>query len=223
LAAGSPPLPCGAIAAAAEHAGHGEGTDAADEHASRGHGSAAAGGSAAADGAELEAQWALAVAATPGLATPEQAAAAGYLKASPQVPGVGTHWIMWPLIDAPFDPARPSMLLFDETPGRSPRLVGFSYWLRSPTAPAGFAGTDDQWHQHFGLCFTADGWMRSERVPTRERCQGLWLNGSDLWMLHAWVVPDLPNRAGRFAGRNDSLCPGDFARVADIVTCDPLR
>ena len=38
------------------------------------------------------------------------------------------------------DPAHPAMLLIDATPGHVVRLAGFSYWVRSRTAPAGFAG-----------------------------------------------------------------------------------
>ena len=45
--------------------------------------------------------------------------------------GVGTHWIKWSLVGRPFDPAAPSMLLFDGMPGRPIRLVGFSYWVES--------------------------------------------------------------------------------------------
>jgi hypothetical protein len=155
------------------------------------------------------------------LATPARAAAAGYVQSSPQAPGVGTHWIDWTAIDVPFDPARPSMLLFDERPGRTPRLVGFSYWTRStPGPPDGYAGPNDGWHQHVGLCFV-DGWLFRESMASRDDCGGDWLNGTDLWMLHAWVVPGLPNPDGRFAGRHEALCPGDNERIADALTCDP--
>lgn len=208
LAAASEPLPCGAVAAAA---GHGHGADEQSESPLD-----------PADQARFDTQWAAAEAAATRLATLDAAAAAGYVQASPQNPGVGTHWIDWTLVDAPFDPARPSMLLFDERPSRTPRLVGFSYWNRSaPSSPDGFAGPNDVWHRHTGLCFV-EGWLFQEGVPSADRCAGDWLNGNDLWMLHAWVVPGLPNPAGRFAGRHDAVCPGDNERVADALTCDPV-
>ena len=69
------------------------------------------------------------------------------------------------------------------------------------------------WHRHAGLCFV-DGWLFQEGVASADRCAGDWLSGTDLWMLHAWVVPDLPNPAGPFAGRHEALCPGSVERVA---------
>ena len=80
--------------------------------------------------------------------------------------GVGVHWVDWTLIDAPFDPARPAMLLFDERAGAT-ELVGFSYWVRTPT-PDGFAGSNDVWHQHTNLCIV-NGWVDREMSATRRR------------------------------------------------------
>jgi hypothetical protein len=193
LALESEPLPCGAVAAWVDHVrGHAHGV-APPERSLTGP-----------DGDAFAGQWAAAVSAAVELATPQQATAAGYAQASSQVPEVGTHWIKWTLVDAPFDPARPSMLLFDQRPDRPARLVGFSYWVRSPTAPEGFAGGNDAWHSHLGLCFV-QGRLYLEGVAARLACPGTWLNGSDLWMLHAWVVPDLPNPEGRFAPANPAL------------------
>jgi hypothetical protein len=193
LARDSEPLPCGAIAEWAAHVrGHAHGL-APPERALSG-----------ADATAFAGQWAAAVDAAASLATPERATAAGYAQASAQVPGVGTHWINWTLVDAPFDPARPSMLLFDETPGRPARLVGFSYWVRSAGEPAGFAGANDAWHSHLGLCFVR-GRLYLEGIPAALACPGTWLNGGDLWMLHAWVVPGLPNPGGRFAATNPAV------------------
>jgi len=93
------------------------------------------------DRATFDEQWAVAAAATHDLDTWEKARAAGYVRAAVQGAGVGVHWVNWKLIDALFDPARPSMLLFDEREGRG-ELVGFSYWVRA-AEPAGFAGGND--------------------------------------------------------------------------------
>jgi hypothetical protein len=203
LARESEPLPCGAIAEWAAHVrGRAHGVAPPERALSRG------------DATAFADQWSAAVDAAARLSTPDRASAAGYAQASSHVPGVGTHWINWTLVDAPFDPARPSMLLFDETPRpsgrgsgthvRPARLVGFSYWVRSAGEPAGFAGANDAWHSHLGLCFVR-GRLYLEGVPAALACPGTWLNGGDLWMLHAWVVPGLPNPDGRFAPTNPAV------------------
>ena len=88
---------------------------------------------------ELDRQWEAAVEAAGRLESAAKANAAGYFIASTTAPGVGVHFVNWELIDKPFDPAAPSMLLFDMS-GADPVLVGFSYWLRSDDVPTGFAG-----------------------------------------------------------------------------------
>jgi hypothetical protein len=169
-----------------------------------------------AESSRLNQQWMKARAAVPGLDTAREAAAAGYTPAAVQVPGIGTHWVNWTLIDAPFDPARPAMLLFDER-GQSPVLVGFSYWLRSVQEPQGFAGDNDVWHEHTNLCIV-NGWIDREQVQSPAACAGDVLAGSDLWMLHAWVVPGWENRWGNFAVHNPALCPKP-AGTPDILRC----
>jgi hypothetical protein len=165
----------------------------------------------------FERQWQEAAAASLKLITPAMARAAGYVPASPFKSGVGSHWIKWSLVGRPFDPAAPGMLLFEGLPRRAVRLVGFSYWVGSETTPEGFAGPNDRWHRHSGLCFDRDGWLVDENVHTRSPCKGYWLNGRNLWMLHAWVVPDFPNRYGVFAPTNPDLCPPPT--VPDIFQC----
>jgi hypothetical protein len=169
----------------------------------------------ASDAATLAEQWAEAVAVVPGLDSPHEALAAGYTRAAVQGAGVGVHWVNWTLIDAPFDPARPSMLLFDERRGAN-ALVGFSYWIRAD-APEGFAGSNDVWHQHTNLCIV-NGWVDREAVSSPAACAGDVLAGSDLWMLHAWVVPDRPNPWGDFATLHPALCPPE-AGTPDIARC----
>ena len=151
-------------------------------------------------------------------ATTDAAAAAGYVQSSLQLPAIGTHWIKWSLVDAPFDPNRPSMLLFDESTLHPTRLAGLSYWVRSETPPEGFTGPNDIWHRHSGLCFE-NGWLARENVPSSGECAGQWLNGSDLWMLHVWVAPDVTNTAGLFAARNTALCPPDRQQLPDVLKC----
>jgi hypothetical protein len=109
------------------------------------------------------------------------------------------------------------MLLFDDSTLRPTRLAGFSYWVRSAEPPEGFTGPNDVWHRHSGLCFE-NGFLMRESVTSAE-CGGQWLNGSDLWMLHAWVAPGVPNTAGLFAARNDALCPPYWQQIADVLKC----
>jgi hypothetical protein len=165
---------------------------------------------------EFDRQWQTAVAAVPALDSAEEAAAAGYTQASFTAPGVGVHWVKWSLIDRPFDAAAPSMLLFDPR-SDPPVLAGFSYWLRADNEPAGFAGPNDTWHQHSGLC-VANGWVDREDVSSSSECAGSYFGGRDLWMLHAWVVPEWGNRWGEFATTNPLLCP-PVAGTPDLSRC----
>lgn len=170
------------------------------------------------DEAALDEQLNQARSSIPALDTIAEAEAAGYIQASTSVAGVGAHWLKWSAVDQPFDPSTPSMLLFETTTNGRPReLVGFSYWAASDGEPEGFAGDLDTWHQHYGLCFV-NGWLRSENKTDRTECAGDWVNGSDLWMLHAWVNPSVPNVDGVFADVNMSICPRPTS-VPDILSC----
>ena len=138
------------------------------------------------------------------------------MRASSPGAGIGTHWVLWSQIAKPFDPAHPAMLLFDER--KQPAvLVGYSYWLQSATEPVGFAGGNDQWHQHTGLC-VVNGWVDREEAASPAQCAGTFLAGGDLWMLHAWVVPDFPDQLGRFSTFNPILCPPAVG-TPDISRC----
>ncbi len=112
------------------------------------------------------------------------------------------------------------MLLFYEfTNGKPPQLAGFSYWVASAEVPEGFAGPNDAWHVHTGMCFI-DGWLRFQNVKQRDDCVDTWIDGSDLWMLHAWPVPGLENRWGQFADMNPDMCMRR-PNTPDILSCNP--
>jgi len=161
-------------------------------------------------------EWAAAQAAIASRDTQAEAAALGYIRATAPSGGIGTHWVLWPQIAKPFDPATPSMLLFDER--RDPAvLVGYSYALQSPTLPEGFAGPNDHWHQHRGLCVDK-GWVVREQAAGPEACNGTYIAGGDFWMLHAWVVPGWENRKGEFAPFNPKLCPPNVG-TPDVNRC----
>lgn len=166
--------------------------------------------------ARFDEQWMAARKAVAGLDTPEEASAAGYVRAAANGPGVGVHWVKWSLITKPFDPAAPAMLLFDER-GARPVLAGFSYWLHSEREPEGFVGPDDHWHQHTGLC-VVNGWVDREESAGPTACAGHWFGGADLWMLHAWVVPGWTNRWGPFTVMNPRLCPAAVG-TPDVARC----
>ena len=169
-----------------------------------------------ADAPIFAAQWNAAQGAIPSHDTESEALALGYVRATAPSGGIGTHWVLWSQIAQPFDPAVPSMLLFDER--RDPALlVGYSYALSSPTRPEGFAGPNDHWHQHRGLCVDG-GWVVREQAPGPDACDGTYIAGGDFWMLHAWVVPGWDNRKGDFAPFNPKLCPPTVG-TPDVNRC----
>ncbi len=164
-------------------------------------------------------QWLVAVNSVPTFDSIAKATALGYVRAAVPSSGVGTHWVLWSQVARPFDPAHPSMLLFDERTSPA-RLAGYSYWVQSPTEPEGFAGPNDQWHQHTGLC-VVNGWVDREEAAGPQACAGTYLAGGDLWMLHAWPVPRFENRLGKFAPIHPALCPSRFG-TPDISQCPDL-
>jgi hypothetical protein len=132
---------------------------------------------------------------------------AGYRLTSRSLPGIGTHYVDWSRVTAPFDAASPAMLLFDGDGPDAP-LVGLSYLVRSASEPEGFRAGGAVWHRHAGLCLVR-GLLVGENVTDRSTCAdgaGDFLPGRDLWMLHVWVVPGWNNPWGRFAALNPSLC-----------------
>jgi hypothetical protein len=165
----------------------------------------------------LAGQLATAYSTIPSMDTLEEADALGFVLASAPIPGIGAHFVDWSQIVEPFDPAKPSMLLFDVR-SEPARLVGYSYAVFGEDEPDGFAGPNDHWHRHRGLCIDAtSGWLIREGSPA-ERCEGTYVAGGDIWMLHAWVVPEYENRDGIFAVFNPRLCPPD-AGTPDILRC----
>ena len=168
------------------------------------------------DAAAFANEWLTAQRAIPSHDTIDEAVALGYVRATSRVAGIGTHFVRWSQIAQPFDPGGPAMLLFDER-REPPALVGYSYALQSPTQPEGFAGGNDAWHQHTGLC-VANGWVVREQSDGADECEGTYIAGGDFWMAHAWVVPGWENRTGRFGPFNPKLCPPD-AGTPDMARC----
>ena len=88
------------------------------------------------------------------------------------------------------------------------RIVGLSYYVVSGSnPPEGFAGPNDTWHQHIGLCLKYGVVIGPERWSTArcERAGGVKADGSAAWMVHAWVVPGWESAWGTFSGEHPEL------------------
>jgi hypothetical protein len=156
---------------------------------------------------DLEAQMEAARSVAMKYPTVKDAEAAGYRRSTPYVPCIGAHYTNQGLLMG-FDPARPSELLYDGTQPDS-KIVGLSYLVYHPGgAPAGFAGPNDHWHQHNangGLCLRGGAVVGGEEM-SRPMCAKLGGHKTlltDVWMVHAWVVPGFECSWGVFSGE----CP----------------
>jgi hypothetical protein len=156
--------------------------------------------------AQLGVQLTAARAAAMSYPTVADAERAGYAKVTGYLPLIGAHYVNWDLMDGTFDVDHPEMLLYDGTSPDS-RIVGLSYYVFSPGEPAGFAGPNDHWHQHIGLCLR-DGVVVGGTQLTAEQCAargGAKAQASDGWMVHAWVVPGWESPAGVFSPEHPGL------------------
>jgi hypothetical protein len=100
--------------------------------------------------------------------------------------------------------------LYDGTTPDS-KIVGLSFLVYHPGGPPpGFAGPNDHWHQHNangGLCF-AGGRVIGGEDTTRQECAARGGHKSlltDIWMVHAWVAPDITCAWGVFSGECPNL------------------
>jgi hypothetical protein len=159
--------------------------------------------------AQLTAQMAAAKAVTERYPTVKDAEAAGYHETTAYVPCIGAHYTNIGLTGT-FDPARPSELLYAGTNPDS-KIVGLSFLVYHPGGPPpGFAGPNDHWHQHNangGLCFSGGRVIGGEDT-TRQECAARGGHKSlltDIWMVHAWVAPDITCAWGVFSGECPNL------------------
>jgi hypothetical protein len=170
---------------------------------------------------ELKAQMAAAKEVTDKYPTVKDAEAAGYMKSTPYVPCIGAHYTNIGLTGT-FDPSRPSELLYAGTDPDS-KIVGLSFLVYHPGGPPpGFAGPNDHWHQHNangGLCFSGTQVIGGEET-TRQECAARGGHKSlltDIWMVHAWVAPDITCRWGVFSGE----CPNLGGTLAGNANTGP--
>lgn len=138
--------------------------------------------------------------------TVSDALADGYQMAVPYYPGLGTHYMKFSLVDATLDVAHPEMLLYEGTAPDS-KIVGLSYLMLGPTEPEGFAGPNDHWHRHIGLCVKAGVVIGGELMSPKlcAMAGGAKADGSQEWMGHAWVVPGWESPQGVFSVSNPNL------------------
>jgi hypothetical protein len=158
---------------------------------------------------QLNAQMAAAKTVIARYPTVKDAEAAGYMESTPYVPCIGAHYTNIGLTEK-FDPAHPSELLYEGTSPDS-KIVGLSFLVYHPGGPPpGFAGPNDRWHQHNangGLCLQGGRVVGGEET-TRQECAargGHKTLLTDIWMVHAWVAPDITCQWGVFSGECPNL------------------
>jgi hypothetical protein len=132
----------------------------------------------------------------------------GYRLSTVYIPCIGAHYTNVGLVGK-FDPSTPSELLYDGTKPDS-KIVGLSYLIFDPNGPPdGFAGPNDQWHQHSfngGLCMDKNGVVIGGEKESAADCEakgGKKAALKDLWMVHDWIVPGWECTWGVFAAE----CP----------------
>lgn len=155
--------------------------------------------------------------------TAADALRSGYLLAGGFAPGTGAHYVSLSGLSGPgsINVDRPEALIYD---GDSPasQIVGLMYYAMTPNAPEGFAGSNDHWHRHKGVCirYTPGGIqvpLPADADVTLAQCRAV--NGSYLsvtgWMVHAWVVPGWESPQGVFSHANPNLPCADGTFNAD--------
>jgi hypothetical protein len=156
------------------------------------------------------------------------AEAAGWRRAGPFSPGLGTHY-QGPFVmnsDGDMDAAdlQAPLLVFDGTDADAP-LAGFMYLAYGvDSAPEGFAGPNDVWHYHENVCIkqAADGGIDTPFGAdldgvTEEMCTdagGTWIANTG-YMVHVWSVPGYESPDGMFTELNPKItCPdGTYHRI----------
>lgn len=178
----------------------------------------------AATRASLAAQLAGTAALVTAYPTVAAAEAAGYRRAGPFSPGVGTPYAPPRAagnLDGRIDTAdvADAVLLFDGTAPAS-RLAGFEYLAtraRTDTEPEGFAGPNDHWSYATDVCRVVDdrGVARTplgiDRSVTRSVCDAL---GGTLvpfawWYVRVWTVPAYGVAEGIFRDLNPAITCAD--------------
>src|SRR5262249_42678244 len=103
--------------------------------------------------------------------TVADAEAAGWHRVTDSVPGIAAHYMNFPNLRDGFVVDQPEMLLYDGTDPGS-HIVGLSYYILKPgedEPTEGFAGNNDHYHKHVGLCIKG-GVVVAGSNSTPEQC-----------------------------------------------------
>ena len=161
------------------------------------------------------------------------AKAAGMILAGGMAPGVGAHMQNFSGSfnsvnpDGSINAAHPASWIYAGTAPNDP-VVGLMYISFDKTAPAGFAGPNDHWHQHSNVCVKfANGIIAVpfavDQDVTPQECadaHGTFMKKT-VWMVHAWVVPGWESPQGVFSHDNLHVyCPGNTDLTNAIGMCD---
>lgn len=144
-------------------------------------------------------------------ATVADAEAAGYTKGSPMSPGQGAHYTRQDWIGiGTVNLDQPAQLMFSGIAPDS-TLVGMAYLAIMPEGgvPDAYAGPNDRFHAHDGMCTGPDG-VVIKGGTTAEECADLGgshtdLPGLGLYMMHTWVVPGCESDWGLFSNANPEV------------------
>jgi hypothetical protein len=160
------------------------------------------------------------------------AEAAGWTRAGPFSPGLGTHYMSPDIARSAFggdagtmdpDNMPTPMLVFDGLDADAP-LAGFMYQAYGVEGePSGFAGPNDHWHYHQSVCIKMEGGVLTAPLGadlegvTEGMCTdigGQWIETTG-YMVHMWSVPGYESPDGMFTELNPKItCPdGTYHRI----------
>ena len=136
-------------------------------------------------------------------------------------PGAGSHYIGFGGGFGSFDAGRPPTLIYNGT-SQTASIVGLMYLGSGAggVAPEGFAGPNDHWHRHSGVCLKgAEVIFPPDSDVTEAQCtaKGGRYMAVTTWMVHAWVVPGWESSAGVFSHENPNLPCADGTFETDAI------
>ena len=163
------------------------------------------------------------------------AEAAGYRRAGPFSPGLGTHFVgmgsrnmaddVLQGIDGPLYPA----LIYDGVTPDAP-LAGFMYTsMNGGTGrePQGFVGPNDHWHYHTRVCLVyRNGVIEAPFGADRDNVSiadclkvGGQMTAVTTYMVHVWTVPGYESPKGVFSEINPKItcADGSYFVVKDVA------
>jgi hypothetical protein len=169
------------------------------------------------------------IAKYPTIATAE---AAGYRRAGPFSPGLGTHYAGFgghgedSLKGVNGEVLTPT-LIYDGTAPDAP-IAGFMYSVfgKTDAPPEGFVGPNDHWHYHSKVCIVLkngviEAPLGADRDDvTKAMCDeygGLLIENTG-YMVHVWTVPGYESPRGTFSEINPKLpCPDGTYHMVEIA------